>query len=142
MTVDGTNLSKKTSAMYATCMKKIIGNACKGSLTELNEYHRWSEPFNYLATLTASLTPSSVATYLQALRLFFGYLQSNGAHFRVQAGIRANVPREATPAIQRWHASLRKKRQEQRTMTVAKAQQRIPAIANSMKQYYESKSYQ
>ena len=70
MTVDGTNLSKKTSAMYATCMKKIIGNACKGSLTELNEYHRWSEPFNYMsevATWRKEDTPLLLKHFAQHL---------------------------------------------------------------------------
>lgn len=142
MTVDGTNLSQKTSEMYGTCMKKIVANACEGSLLMLNDFAQWAEPGGYLESLTSSLTPSSVATYLQALRLFMGFLQSNGSHFRVKAGIKASVPREAVSTIQRWHASLRRGRQEQRTTVVAKAQQRIPVIAETMKQYYGSKSYQ
>ena len=141
-TLDGTNLSQKTADMYKCCVTKVLQQACSGSLENLKSYKTWIGRGGFLQDLTERLSPATVATYLQALRLFMNFLKTQNANpFCKGANLSKVLIQEAADAFMRWHAAQRKGRQMQRTAVVAESQSLIPSVAKGMQEYTSSSQY-
>lgn len=140
-TVDGTKLSQKTADMYGTCVKKVMHGACSGSLSNWDGYPEWMDDGKYLQQLSCSLTPSTLSTYMQSMKLFMEFLSCKGQTFRIQSSLKSSLPREAAATFQRWHASLRKDRQQQKVGVVANSQSTVPRVADSMRKYKSSHQF-
>lgn len=136
--VDGSTRSKTTARHYREYMRKIALLACCGDLKQLINYKDFAKPGGLWDKLLENLSPSTVTTYMHALAAFFQFLSSNqDTHWYMDE----DKCSDAIDRCGKWAKSLKSHRAVQRHVHQDAEEERIPQVAEVMKQYANSQHH-